>query len=321
MNLKNVTITALSVLWLTPHLAYAHTDRAFYHAIQYGAAARLVIRVLDDIERPVGGVKITARFDSAFKASGEFKSFVTDTNGIAEVTGRTGKSVSLRATKDGYYGSTDEVCFVSMGQGVKNGTWQPSNFKKIIVLNRIRNPKATRPRVSYGRYTNVTGSWLGFDIAKYDFVKPTGNGEVIDFEVKFEWDGQRGENFHGMDMDIRFSEPFAGAYYHERMMQSDFKDAYFASTNATYQKNFTFYSHPVRNRAGEIVARNQRHFDTTKTLVVRSRCALDDDGKLKSARYSEITDLSFGCGRKGVWIMFQPVFNPTLNDTNLEPKQ
>ena len=239
---------------------------------------------------------------------------------MAVVSGKTGKSVSLRATKDGYYGSTDEVCFVSMGQGVKNGTWQPNDFKKIIVLNQMKNPMATRPNVSYGRYTNITGKWLGFDIAQYDFVKPNGKGEVADFEVKFEWDGQRGENFHGMDMDMRFPESFAGAYYHERVMQSEFKDAYSASTNATYQKTFTFYSRPIRNLAGEIVARNQRHFDTTKTLIVRSRCVLNDDGTLKSARYSEITDLSFGCGRKGAWIMFQPIFNPTPNDTNLEPK-
>ena len=206
-----------------------------------------------------------------------------------------------------------------MVQGVKNGTWQPHDFKKIIVLNRIKNPMAIKPNVSYGRYTNVTGSWLGFDIAKYDFVKPNGNGEVVDFEVKFEWDGQRGENFHGLDMDIRFSETFAGAYYYERMMQSDFKDAYVASPNATYQKYFTFYSHPVRNHAGEIVARNQKHFDLTKTLIVRSRCVLNADGTLKSARYSEIIDLSFGCGKKGVWIMFQPIFNPSPNGTNLEP--
>ena len=320
MNFKNVTISALTVLCLASHLVYAHSDRAFYHAVQYGATARFIIEVVDDLERPVGGVKITARFDSALKASGELKSFVTDTNGMAVVSGKTGKSVSLRATKDGYYGSTDEVCFVSMGQGVKNGTWQPNDFKKIIVLNQMKNPMATRPNVSYGRYTNITGKWLGFDIAQYDFVKPNGKGEVADFEVKFEWDGQRGENFHGMDMDMRFPESFAGAYYHERVMQSEFKDAYFASTNATYQKTFTFYSRPIRNLAGEIVARNQRHFDATKTLIVRSRCVLNDDGTLKSARYSEITDLSFGCGRKGAWIMFQPIFNPTPNDTNLEPK-
>ena len=315
-----MTIPALATLALVQFAMYARADSDLLRAIKYGATAQLTVKIVDDAKQPVEGAKIEARFDAALSASGESKSFVSDTNGMAIVSGKTGKSVSLRATKDGYYGSTDEVCFVSMGQGVKNGTWQPNDFKKIIVLNQMKNPMATRPNVSYGRYTNITGKWLGFDIAQYDFVKPNGKGEVADFEVKFEWDGQRGENFHGMDMDMRFPESFAGAYYHERVMQSEFKDAYSASTNATYQKTFTFYSRPIRNLAGEIVARNQRHFDTTKTLIVRSRCVLNDDGTLKSARYSEITDLSFGCGRKGAWIMFQPIFNPTPNDTNLEPK-
>lgn len=315
-----MAIPTLAVLVLAQFAMYARADSDLLRAIKYGATAQLTVKIVDDAKQPVEGAKVEARFDAALSASGESKSFVTDTNGMAVVSGKTGKSVSLRATKDGYYGSTDEVCFVSMGQGVKNGTWQPNDFKKIIVLNQMKNPMATRPNVSYGRYTNITGKWLGFDIAQYDFVKPNGKGEVADFEVKFEWDGQRGENFHGMDMDMRFPESFAGAYYHERVMQSEFKDAYSASTNATYQKTFTFYSRPIRNLAGEIVARNQRHFDTTKTLIVRSRCVLNDDGTLKSARYSEITDLSFGCGRKGAWIMFQPIFNPTPNDTNLEPK-
>ena len=313
-------IKVLAKFVLVPFAICARADSDLLRAIKYGATAKLTVKIVDDSKLPVEGAKIEARFDAALSASGELKSFVTDTNGTAVISGRTGKSVTLRATKDGYYGSTDEVCFVSMGQGVKNGTWQPDAFKKIIVLNRLKNPMAIKPNVSYGRYTNITGQWLGFDIAQYDFVKPNGKGEVTDFEVKFEWDGQRGENFHGMDMDMRFPEPHAGAYYHERVMQSEFKNAYFASTNATYQKNFTFYSRPIRNRAGEIVARNQRHFDITKTLIVRSRCVLNDDGTLKSARYSEITDLSFGCGSKGVWIMFQPIFNPTPNDTNLEPK-
>ena len=238
---SKMTVKFLAVLVLAQFAMYARADSDLLRAIKYGATAQLTVKIVDDAKQPVEGAKIEARFDAALSASGESKSFVSDTNGMAIVSGKTGKSVSLRATKDGYYGSTDEVCFVSMGQGVKNGTWQPNDFKKIIVLNQMKNPMATRPNVSYGRYTNITGKWLGFDIAQYDFVKPNGKGEVADFEVKFEWDGQRGENFHGMDMDMRFPESFAGAYYHERVMQSEFKDAYMASTNATYQKNFTFY--------------------------------------------------------------------------------
>lgn len=60
-------------------------------------------------------------------------------------------------------------------------------------------------------------------------------------------------------------------------------------------------------------------------LAVEGRADGDFDkalkeGTLKQANYSEVADLTFGCGSRGAWIMFQPIFNPLPNDTNLEPK-
>ena len=320
-NMRFRNLLALYAVVSVLHMVKARDDDELRYAIKNGAETELNVRVVDDQGTAIRDAQIDAFFDSALNAKGEIKRYISDTNGFVIVSGRTGKAVSLRVAKNGYYGSTDEVCYVSMGQGVKNGEWCPKGLERNIVLNRIKNPKAIKTIVSNGKYTHVIGKWLGFDIEKYDFVIPNGNGSIADFEVKFEWDGLRGERFNGMNMDIRFKEPFSGAYYYERSMQSDFKDAYNASTNALYQKNFTFYSRPIRSSTGEIIARDRQLFDFTKTLVVRSRCVLDENAFLKSARYSEICDLSFGCGRKGAWIMFQPIFNPVPNDTNLEPKR
>lgn len=60
--------------------------------------------------------------------------------------------------------------------------------------------------------------------------------------------------------------------------------------------------------------------DPSKVLIIRSRCVLDMNGKLKEVRYSQISNVRFGCDDKGGCIMFQPIFNPTSNDTNLEPR-
>ena len=320
-RILGVAVSASRVLLTVPLLAVTRADRDFYRAIESGATAQLTVKVVDDVGRPVGGVNIEARFAPAFNAPGEKKLFTTDTNGIAIVSGRTGKSVSLRTTKDGFYGSSEKIDYVALGQGVKGVKWLPWGMKKEIVLRPVRKPVANKPYFSSGKYTMDTGKWLGFDIETYDFVSPNGNGTIADFEVKFEWDGQRGKNFHGMDMIIRFVEPYAGAYYYDRTMTSDFRDAYSANTNEFYQKEFVFYSHPIRNSDGEIVKRDQKLFDMSKSLVVRSRCILNEDGTLNQARYSEIAELSFGCSSKGTWIMFQPIFNPTPNDTNLEPKR
>ena len=320
-GMLGVTALVLSALFGILFAVDAHANNDFYRAIEKGATVRLTTMVVDDEGKPVNGVKIEVRFDAAFNAPGEQKSFITGTNGIAVVEGRTGKAVSLKATKVGYYGAMDEICYVSMGQGSKGGMWLPLDLKRIVILRRIKNPVAKMPQVSCARYTKNIGNWIGFDIEKYDFVAPDGNGVYADMEIKFDWDGQRGNNFHGMDVGIRFLEPYSGAYYQGRVMTSDFKDAYFAATNGTYQKVFEFYSHPVRNERGEIIKREQKFFDSTKSLIVRSRCVVNDDGTLKQARYSEISDLTFGCGDKGAWVMFQPIYNPTPNDTNLEPKR
>ncbi len=44
-----------------------------------------------------------------------------ETFGVVVVSGRTGRSVSLRATKAGYYGSAEEIGYAGLGLGVKDG--------------------------------------------------------------------------------------------------------------------------------------------------------------------------------------------------------
>lgn len=314
-------IIFLSALCMMAFVIEGHEDDAFLTALKKGAIADLTIKVVDDEGSPVQGALIKTRFDAAFYASESFKSFTANTNGIAKVFGRTGRSVKYRVTKSGYYGASGEICYVSMGQGVKYGRWLPFDLERKVILRRIINPFADKPYVSDARYTKNIGKWIGFDLAKYDFVTPYGNGAYTDMEVKFDWDGQLGENFNGMDINIRFVEPHSGAYFQDRIMMSDFKEAYFAVTNEEYRKEFNFYSYPLRDVEGKIIKRNQKFFDSSKVLIVRSRCVVDSNGTLKQANYSEIINFTFGCGNEGAWIMFQPIFNPIPNDTNLEPKR
>ena len=84
------TIRALLALILVPFAVCAHADNDLLRAIKYGATAKFTIRVINDESRPICGVKIEARFDAALNTSGELKSIITDTNGMAAVSGRTG---------------------------------------------------------------------------------------------------------------------------------------------------------------------------------------------------------------------------------------
>ena len=315
-----MSIPMLAILILTTIAMHVHADSDLSRAIKYGAVAQLTVRVIDDENLPVGGVEIKARFDAALSATGEVKSFVTDTNGVAVVSGRTGRSVSLRATKAGYYGSTEEIGYAGLGLGVKEGRWQPWNMAKEIVLRPIKKPSAVKVPVENWRNADVTGLWIGFDLERYDFVRPHGEGMVADMEVKIDWDGRRFPDYTGMDVRIRFPEKCAGGYYQQRFMGSDFKDSYLALPNAIYEKEFRFYEQAIRDKNGELVKYETKDFDPAKVLIVRSRCVTDESGKLKEARYSQISNFRFSCGDSGACIMLQPIYNPTPNDTNLEPK-
>lgn len=298
----------------------ADNDREFQQAIRYGATAQVSVRIVDDSQKPVSGVTVESRFDGALRSRGCVVTVTTDTNGMAIVTGKTGKSVAIRATKPGYYGVSDQICFISQGQGVEEGKWKPWNVARTLVLRPVKNPVAQKMPIDDWRIAKTPSAWIGFDIEKYDFVKPHGNGEVADMEIKYEVDGHDLKNLDGMDIYIRFPWNYAGAYYQNRCMTSDFKDAYFAVTNAVYLKDFHFFDHTVRDGHGHVVRHDKQIFDNSKAMIIRSRCVVDEEGRLKEARYSEITHFRFGCDENGCCLMFQPIFNPTPNDPNLEPK-
>lgn len=299
----------------------ANNDCEFQQAIQYGATAQISVRVVDDAQNPISDVMVEAQFDAAFQSQGGALTVMTDTNGTAVVSGKTGKSVAIRATRSGYYGASDKICYISLGQGVKDGKWEPWNVMRTLILRPVRNPAAKKMLIEDWRIVKAPSAWIGFDIEKYDFVKPYGQGEVADMEIKYEFDGHDLNNLDGMDVYMRFPWDYAGAYYQNRNMTSDFKDAYFAVTNAVYLKDFHFFDHIVRDVYGHVVRHDKQIFDNSKAMIIRSRCVVDEEGRLKEARYSEITHFRFGCDENGCCLMFQPIFNPIPNDTNLEPKR
>ncbi len=319
MNFKRLTLVALVFASFS---AFASPNKDFINAIQRGAKAELSVRVVNDAKQPVGDAKVRVLFDSAFKTSGEVKSFVTATNGVAHVVGRTGKSVLLHVTKSGYYASHEEINYVAMGHGAKDGRWLPYNIEKTIVLRPIMNPKAEQYKIHGYKTTRRINEWLKFDLEYGDFVSPDGRGKIGDFEVFFNWDGKLGNEYTGMSVKIRFPDEYSGGCYVEKVMCSDFKGAYAFPLSRSLLREFFYFAHEERNRkTGEFIKREEKKFDVTKSLLVRSRCEIDKlTKKIVRCHYSQITDVRFGCDDEGVAFLVQSFFNPTPNDTNLEPK-
>lgn len=319
MNLKRMMFI---VLFFVSSSVFASPDKDFINAIHRGAKAELTVRVVDDAKQPVGDAEVRVRLDAAFKASGGSASLVTDTNGVAFVVGRTGKSVILHVTKSGYYASHDEINYVAMGHGASGGYWLPRNLEKTIVLRPVKDPKAAGPKIGGFRTSKKIGEWLKYDLETGDFVSPEGKGTIGDFEVLFNWDGKLGNEYSGMSVKIRFPDEYSGGCYVDKVMCSDFKGAYAFPLSKHLLHEIFYFAHVERNhKTGEFIRREEKLFDGTKTLLVRSRCEVDPlTKKIVKCHYSQISNLQFGCGYDGIVFLVESFFNPTPNDTNLEPK-
>jgi hypothetical protein len=302
----------------------ANNDCEFRRAIQYGATAQMSVRVVDDAQNPISGVMVEAQFDAAFQSQGGTLTVMTDTNGTAVVSGKTGRSVNIQASKPGYYNSHESVCFVSMGQGVADGKWQPWNLGKTIIVRPIRNPVACRHKVRGFKYLGLVDKWFKFDLEYGDFLPPEGNGKVGDMEVFFDWDGKLGDKYTGMGIRIRFPDDgYSGGYYADNVMCSDFKGVYDFQPDNKLLSEFSYSSIEERDPAtGTLQRRKEMLFDKTKCIVARVRCEVDPtSGRLQKFHCAQIFDIKFGCNKSGVVFLLKSFFNPIPNDTNLEPKR
>ena len=304
--------------------ANAAVSRAFVDACHNGADARVEFHVVDDIGKPVSNAIVNVFFDMMDRSKGRRIIGDTDTNGFLVVEAKTGGILEIEVSCDGYYRTKDEICFITMGKEheVKNGKWQPWEMRRNVVLRPMRNPVAVKISPANWLRTKVLNKWIGFDLERFDFIAPNGGGKINDVELRFDWDGMYGTKHNGMAMSLRFTDKYSGGYYVEKFGQSAFTGVYSADPLKTYTQHFHYFRRPVRDSKGRMVGVDGIGFDQSKVLVGRSRCIVDEIGKLISARYFQIEDLQFSCSKeKEAAVSFSLIYNPTPNDTNLEPKR
>lgn len=280
-----------------------------------GAMAEIRLRVVDDRGRPVTNASVRVVMDMP---SGEYSLFdKTDTNGVYVAKGKTnGNYVEFLVGKNGYYGSRRRISFATMGEehDVKDGKWQPYGAEMSILLKPIKNPlELCAVTAKDYKFTDAICKWIGYDLEKNDFVKPYGVGTVSDFEVYLDWD----RVYSIMDCKqagykIRFSEPWSGYCLMQIDPESEFPTPYNAATNTTFLQYAEFYD----IYEGERV---RNTFDKSKCWVIRSRCKIDEHGRLISANYAVVRLLGMSGSRElKAGFGFVGAFNPTPNDTNLE---
>lgn len=287
-------------------------------AMRSGAEAKICLKVLDDMGFSVSNASVCAVFDMIpvpYPVYGK-----TDTNGLCVISGKTnGNSIRFLVGKNGYYGSEQKISYVPMGaeRAVKGGKWQPYGEELMLVLRPIKNPiKLKSVPVKEYLLTTAVCEWVGYDIEKNDFVKPNGSGEVADFEVYLDWDKIYSINdSRQIGFKIRFIEEGAGFYEQPLDRMSKLPTPYFAEGNRVFAKEAQFYGRYNGKRL-------KQRFNESKCWIIRSRCKIDDNGKLKAAHYSVARFLGVSASPDlKVGFCFLGAFNPTPNDTNLEDIQ
>lgn len=318
MKLKFLqVIAAIAVVAMS---AFAlRKDPAYRDARRSGALARMQIHIVDDLGRNVPGAEVSVFMGMNFRPKGYYLKGATNTNGIYVAEGKTcGDEVVVDVARQGYYSSVKKLCFAEMGaeHDVKDGKWQPYDGIENITLRRIVKPINL---IAFDKLIDVaqTNVWLGFDMEKMDFVKPIGNGDNVDFEIKAEWDGLPAWESKSCSAEIRFLGDGTGGCYAKNVPESAFPYIYGAQSDAVYAE-----------RLVRIVDRNgdphttKIPFATDSALVTRTRCVIDENGKIKASNYGCIRRFEIGPSRRGVALLrLTYVFNPTTNDTNLEQKQ
>ena len=181
-----------------------------------------------------------------------------------------------------------------------------------VTLRRKHNPIRM---VGYGAYSNIRiprrGGTIGFDLEKGDFVAPDGAGRVADLYLTQAW-----SNVVGIATgcaSLSFEGVGNGAYIATCKDGSLFKSDYIAETNVTFATRFEYSfgrEENIAKQGGNYLVEEGRY------LVLRTRCVVDEAGKVRKCHYSKIYGpLSIEGGR---FCFKSYAFNPNCNDPNLE---
>ena len=329
--MKNIAL--IVIVASSPLIAFAFVPKhsaTYYEAIKpevqeaqrKGAKAKIIYRVVDDDGTPLTNTTVYGQWQNDYPRKTWKETFVTDTNGVFVANEKVGGRFGFYVKKDGYYLSSTGVDFhwrEGVSPLVKDGKWQPYGERRTLTVKRKKNPVEMNWHGGVFR-APATNEWVGLDLEDGQWCKPYGGGKFEDVKVKFS--GEVIDHFTWDTVtEISFTNiPYAG--YHEMSKDSfsDMKSCYAASTNdASYaDRTMTFISHGARG-----VPPNRQETDKLagdKYIVFRTRCVVDDEGRLVSAHYGKI------CGEMGgglLKLMFRGndngiYFNPTPNDTNLE---
>jgi hypothetical protein len=220
--------------------------------------------------------------------------------------------------RDVSFGTEEEGCYKSSGvyeyKNHEGGHWLPWNPTVKLVLRKIEKPVPM-----YARNTQmsrleipVVDKEVGFDLIKYDWMPPYGEGKYADFVFKLERKYKNDWEFEST-LTITFSNKRDGIQLvkQNRKYGSAFKLPRFASKTGYKSKLIRF----IKRTPGKSLESDIQE-DNNYSFRVRSE---EKDGKLWRAMYGKIQgDIEVEPrGRRTATVLFTYYLNPN-HTRNLE---
>ena len=226
-----------------------------------------------------------------------------------------------------YYADDAEsyVQYISKMQP-KNITYTNKRIVRSVCFYPKRNPQ---PMCVYGEadwpdipltetvtekagYTMVVYPAVDFDLERSRAYAASGTncGTSVDFRLERYYVETNGvANFYGR---MAFA-PGCGAYRCKQTADESFPSCYEADTNAIFESHIDFYT--VKDIATGRIIVSRKLVAKDEFVVLRTRMQMSADGETNGWHYSKL----LGPGRINGNLYFdQSVFNPRLNDPNLE---
>ena len=316
--MRKVTLGVIVVCCQISALAFVPKHSATYYeamkpevqeAQRKGAESKIIFRVVDDEGLPITNTIVQGTWQNDYPRKTWNEKFTTDTNGVFVARGKVGGRFTCLVDKTGYYSSCDGMdfhCRAGISPLVKDGKWQPYGEHRTIVLKRIRNPANMNLLQHTWFRAPVTNVWVGFDLEKFAWTSPYGEGKNDDMLVRFNYQAHNKYYTDWSKMDISFTNNrYAGFYELKKDVYSDMKNPYSVDTNQTFLATNSYGT----------VGTKANILGSGSCLVFRTRTKVDEDGGLISAHYGMIYGrwtTEFGMKAEAIF------FNPRPNDTNLE---
>ena len=307
-----IVVFSAMALWRLGCVHAVVVGNDYETAIQVGARAKVVFRVVDDGGNPVRDARVDVGFwlpwNDRNGADG-----VTDSAGMFTVRGVSVGEMVWTVEKYGYYSSRATYhffeAFPHKEDCVRFGRWQPYGAVREVVLRRKKNPIPMRV-TSENEMMVLPGAnnLFPFDVVECDWLPPYGNGKIEDVSIAHYF--STGESQSRLEIVFRF--PHTG-YYAVKKNSSEFQSPYYADSRFGYSTNLVLFQ--------KYAPTIEQRYDTCDTcFILRLRTVLDCEGKIVSCIYGKIYGpIEFGpIDNRGGFFRYWQYLNMIPNDTNLE---